>query len=256
MYPGLNKFGWRRVSEVGDPERGSFAGEGPEDLVSDMRGMHALAGIASAGLGAASLVMGAPASAMDTVNGTGGEDHLRGTPSSDTIRGFGSRDWVYALAGADRIGGGAGSDGIFGGRGADIIRGGKTADGLIGGQGGDTLYGGAGGDGLSGGAGSDVIFGGRMADSLILDGRAADTIYGGLGNDNVILERDEAPDTVICGPGEDEVWGATSENTVASDCEEVHVKQPTCACEPHRIAMPPAAAEPARDRVTDTSRGH
>jgi Ca2+-binding RTX toxin-like protein len=224
--------------------------------VGDMRGMHVLAGIASVGLVAAVLGMGAPASARDRVNGTGGDDNSRGTAVSDTIRGVGGRDYVYALAGADRIGGGAGADGIFAGRGDDIIRGGLTADGLIGGQGGDTLYGGAGGDGLSGGAGSDVIFGGRMADSLILDGRGADTIYGGLGNDNVILEKDGAPDTVTCGPGEDEVWGATSENTVASDCEEVHVKQPHCACEPHRIAIPPAAAERARDRVTDTSRAH
>jgi len=74
-----------------------------------MRNVHALAGIATGGLVAASLVLGAPASARDVVNGTGGADHLRGTPFSDTIRGFGGGDRVHALAGADLIGDGSGA---------------------------------------------------------------------------------------------------------------------------------------------------
>jgi hypothetical protein len=61
---------------------------------------------------------------------------------------------------------------------------------------------------------------------LLIDGRGADTIYGGPRGDTVILEKDGTPDTVTCGPGKDEVWGATSDNTVAADCEKVHVKQP------------------------------
>jgi hypothetical protein len=54
-----------------------------------MRGGYVLVGFASAGLVAASLVLAASASAMDTVNGTGGDDNLRGTAFRDTIRGFG-----------------------------------------------------------------------------------------------------------------------------------------------------------------------
>ena len=73
-----------------------------------MSGLHVMAGIASAGLVAASLVMGAPASARDVINGTGGDDHLRGTPVSDTIRGFAGDDRVYGLPGPDLIGGGSG----------------------------------------------------------------------------------------------------------------------------------------------------
>jgi Ca2+-binding RTX toxin-like protein len=60
----------------------------------------------------ASLVLGAPASARDVINGTGGDDQLRGTPFSDTIRGFAGRDSVVALAGRDLIYGGSGFDGI------------------------------------------------------------------------------------------------------------------------------------------------
>ena len=34
------------------------------------------------------------------------------------------------------------------------------------------------------------------------------------------------PDTVTCGLGHDRVFGATSENIIAADCEEVSVKLP------------------------------
>jgi Ca2+-binding RTX toxin-like protein len=87
------------------------------------------------------------------------------------------------------------------------------------------MYSRAGGDGIEGGAGSDVLFGGIEPDFLF-DGPGADTIHGGLGNDEVQLTKDRTPDTVTCGTGHDVVWGATSENTVAADCEEVHVKAP------------------------------
>jgi Ca2+-binding RTX toxin-like protein len=82
-----------------------------------MRGVHVLAGIASAGLVAASLMMGAPASARNVVNGTGGDDDLRGTPFADTIRLFGGNDRVLAWAGPDLIGGGSGFDRVWAGRG-------------------------------------------------------------------------------------------------------------------------------------------
>jgi hypothetical protein len=95
---------------------------------------------------------------------------------------------------------------------------------LGGGQGANTIYGGAGGDSLTGGPGSDALFGGAMAD-FFDDGPGVDTIYGGLGNDSVYLGKDRTPDTVHCGPGHDVVWAATRVNTVAADCEEVHVEQ-------------------------------
>jgi hypothetical protein len=72
------------------------------------------------------------------------------------------------------------------------------------------------------GRGDDTIYGGAGAD-LLVDGSGADTIYGGLGNDGFVLEEDGTPDTVTCGPGRDEVFGATSENSIAADSEQVHV---------------------------------
>jgi hypothetical protein len=72
-----------------------------------------------------------------------------------------------------------------------------------------------------------VIFGGAGADSPIFDGPGTDTIYCGQGNEFVNLNKDGTPDTVPCGPGHDVVGGATPINTVAADCEEVHVGYPT-----------------------------
>jgi hypothetical protein len=81
-------------------------------------------------------------------------------------------------------------------------------------------------DEIFGGAGSDVTFGGPGADFL-RDVPGADTIHRGPGNDYVVLVKDGTPDTVHCGPGRhDGVVGATPINTVAADCEEVHVGQP------------------------------
>jgi Ca2+-binding RTX toxin-like protein len=166
-----------------------------------MRSTHILAGIASAGLVAASLVLAAPANARP-VNGTGGDDHLRGTGFSDTIRGFGGTDTVYALRSSDLIGGGSGRDNVFAGRGGDTVHGGPQGDSLVAGPAADTIFGGAGRD--------DFI-----------DGPGPDTIYGGLGNDTILLRHDGNPDTVHCGPGQDVVFGATSGNTIAADCEEL-----------------------------------
>jgi Ca2+-binding RTX toxin-like protein len=214
-------------------------GEGMEqDWVGNMRGVQVLvAGAASVGLVAASLVLGAPANAAP-VNGTGGDDHLRGTAFRDTIRGFGGDDTVHALAGADHVFGGSGFDDAGAGRGDDKVRGGTQSDFLFSGQGDDTVYGGAGRDGIIGGAGSDVIFGGSRGDFLLRDGPGADTVYGGLGNDTVVLVKDGTPDTVICGSGHDQVFGATPINTVAADCEEVHVGPPGCRGLPQRVLAP------------------
>jgi Ca2+-binding RTX toxin-like protein len=52
--------------------------------------------------------------AMDTVNGTAGDDNLRGTPFSDPIRGIGGNDTVHALAGRITSWAGRGSTGSTG----------------------------------------------------------------------------------------------------------------------------------------------
>jgi Ca2+-binding RTX toxin-like protein len=202
--------------QVWDSKRVFYGAKARRDWVETMRTAHAMAGIASAGLVAASLVMGAPASAMNTVNGTSGNDHLRGTPHSDTIRGFKGRDRVYALAGADRVRGGAGTDKVHAGRGDDTIQGGGHND---------YLY---------GGPGADLIVGGEY----ILDGSGVDTIHAGLGGEYIYLTKDRTHDTVHCGSGHDFVWGATSENTIAADCENVYVGPAACRSLPQRVLPP------------------
>ena len=87
-----------------------------------------------------------------TVNGTAGDDRLRGTSGDDVICGLG---------GDDSIDGGAGDDAVFGDAGEDRVDGS---------DGDDTLYGGEDADRLDGGAGRDVLSGGPGADRLGADG--------------------------------------------------------------------------------------
>ena len=63
------------------------------------------------------------------------------------------------------------------------------------------------------------------------------TRFTRLGNDDVIPQKDGTPDTVTRGSGQDVVFGATSENIVTADCEEVHVEQP-CRGLPQRVLAP------------------
>jgi hypothetical protein len=59
------------------------------------------------------------------------------------------------------------------------------------------------------------------------DGQGTDTICSGLRNDTVFLDKDGTSDPVHYGPGHDVVYGATpGENTIAADCEGVHVMLP------------------------------
>jgi Ca2+-binding RTX toxin-like protein len=90
----------------------------------------------------------------------------------------------------------------------------------------DLIFGGSGVDKVFAGRGDDTIRGGPRRDRLF-DGQGDDTIYGGLRNDTVFLDKDGTSDTLYCGPGHDVVYGATpGENTIAADCEGVHVMLP------------------------------
>lgn len=84
--------------------------------------------------------------AIVTLEGTDGDDDLRGTPEADV---------VLALGGSDRIRGGGGNDRICGGDGNDRLTGQGGSDRLLGGSGVDRLSGGGGKDTCDGGAGKD-----------------------------------------------------------------------------------------------------
>ena len=113
----------------------------------------------------------------DVIEGTDGEDTLRGTSEDEVIRGFGSRDRLFGLAGNDVIEGGDGDDLLFGGGGADT---------LIGEMGKDRLFGGGGDDLLEGGEGSDRLFGGA-GDDVLVGGAGSDLMVGGAGSDVAVL---------------------------------------------------------------------
>lgn len=78
------------------------------------------------------------------IEGTDGDDVLRGDSANDIIKGVGGDDKLLGVAGNDTLNGGEGND---------ILRGGDGADELRGARGNDVLHGGAGNDRLIGGAG-------------------------------------------------------------------------------------------------------
>lgn len=90
------------------------------------------------------------------IQGTSGNDNLRGYASDDTIAADSGDDWIYGEAGNDSLNGNEGNDQLYGGAGDDLLSGGANDDRLIGESGDDVLEGGEGNDFLAGGAGSDL----------------------------------------------------------------------------------------------------
>ncbi|MDO9468308.1 MAG: tandem-95 repeat protein [Thiobacillus sp.] len=84
--------------------------------------------------------------AGQTLNGTNGNDLIRGYAGNDTINGGDGNDMIYGGAGNDTLNGGNGNDWLYGGVGTDTLNGGGGNDTLIGGAGNDTLTGGLGAD--------------------------------------------------------------------------------------------------------------
>lgn len=186
---------------------------------------------------AALLVLATPAVAAAGPVGTPGDDRLTGTAGRDVLEG---------RAGDDRVAGLAGNDVLYGDDGTDVVVGGLGNDELSGGRGGDRLSGGPGKDSLNGDAGRDVLRGGGGADyladyddgDLLLGGRGDDRaailsedpgtkaytrLHLGPGDDEVVVNDDQQPDLVDCGPGQDVAeWVTTLDPTdVYVGCEVV-----------------------------------
>lgn len=83
---------------------------------------------------------------MANINGTNGNNTLRGTRFEDDIEGRGGNDVIYGLGGNDDLEGDAGNDKLYGGAGNDDLDGGSGNDILDGGSGRNDLEGGLGND--------------------------------------------------------------------------------------------------------------
>ncbi len=108
------------------------------------------------------------------IQGTPGDDVLRGTSGSEAIIGYGGNDIIY---------GGGGCDSIIAGNGRDKLYGEGGDDSLNAGEGNDILVGGSGNDSHNGGGGSDRIY--------ARDGRK-DGVNGGLGRDYCQSDKGES----------------------------------------------------------------
>lgn len=94
---------------------------------------------------------------------------------------------VEGSTGDDVVKGTAGSAAYVMDAGNDTVHGGDSADNIEGGAGNDTLNGGKGDDDLiDGGAGNDNINGGEGADTIV-GGTGVDSLTGGLGDDNFLF---------------------------------------------------------------------
>ncbi|PSL21628.1 calcium-binding protein [Shimia abyssi] len=136
-----------------------------------------------------------------TLVGDNSDETLTGSDLTDNVDGAGGDDRIELLGGEDLGLGGAGDDTILGRGGTDVIDGGTGNDVLNGGNGNDFLYGEEGDDNLLGGRGDD----------LISTGSGTDLARGGVGDDYIFAidpdGADDAPDTVLGGAGNDQIWG-------------------------------------------------
>src|SRR3712207_2625831 len=121
-------------------------------------------------------IVAAPVAAQDegsTIKGTKGADVLKGTAEDETLKGKRGNDKIRARGGDDFL---------LGAGGKDNLKASKGDDEALGGKGRDTLNGGAGFDLLYGEAGPDVI---RARDD------EPDEIDCGDGNDKAIVDAEE-----------------------------------------------------------------
>ncbi|MDJ0900273.1 MAG: pre-peptidase C-terminal domain-containing protein [Xenococcus sp. MO_188.B8] len=151
--------------------------------------------------------------AVESLDGTEGDDILIGTPENEIINGLGGNDVLQGEAGDDSLEGGTGDDTIGGADGNDLLLGGDSNDILYGGDHHDTIEGNSGDDILSGGRGRDSLLGGDGNDTLegnpdndnLVGNRGNDLLSGGHGNDN--LNGHDGHDRLYGGFGNDTLRG-------------------------------------------------
>ncbi|TVU55592.1 MAG: hypothetical protein EA414_00885 [Arthrospira sp. PLM2.Bin9] len=107
---------------------------------------------------------------LEKINGTAGNNILRGNLSDNLIRGLAGNDRIFGVGGNNVLNGGDGNDIIHGGSGDDIIYGGNGDDMIFGSRGNNSLYGGQGDDVIYAGQGDDLIDGGPGNNRLFSNG--------------------------------------------------------------------------------------
>jgi hypothetical protein len=209
---------------------GRFTPSAVNEAVNGSKGV-AMKRKAFAVLAVAGLVLASSALAA-VIEGTPGDDRLRGTMEADVIRAFGGNDFVNARAGNDLVRAGTGDDAVQGDNGSDMAFGGGGNDRINVGNADDVAWGGSGDDGLGGGNGPDALHGGtgndRVAggngDDRLWGGPGADRLFGGNGDDTLhALAADEDHDLLDCGPGHDTARVRASEraSTRIIGCETI-----------------------------------
>lgn len=135
---------------------------------------------------------------MAIINGTGGNDTLRGSAFVDANGNvsFDVADTINGLNGDDIINADGGNDVVNGGNGNDSLNGGAGDDEVFGGNGNDSLFGDFGSDRLIGGIGDDFVWMLSYADGNNADGNGnrprlvdggGDIGDGGAGNDSLVI---------------------------------------------------------------------
>lgn len=98
----------------------------------------------------------AAVAAAAVINGTPGNDVLRGTDQADEIHAFAGNDSIYAREGGGDVRAGSGDDGNRAGDGNDVVYGRRGNDLAAGGDGNGRLYGGSDSDNVLAATGTTV----------------------------------------------------------------------------------------------------
>lgn len=162
----------------------------------------------------------------DVINGKPGDDCLTGDNDEDIVNGEDGDDFGRGGADVDLMDGGPGDDDFGSGSGEDVVALGTGDDrGVLGGgndkgtgdTGNDLIRGRSGDDKINGDEGKDNVKGGRD-DDRIKGGDGNDDMRGGFGSDLVI--GGPGADIIDCGKGND-VAKVDADDKVSRDCEVV-----------------------------------
>ncbi|WP_421656156.1 choice-of-anchor I family protein [Leptothermofonsia sp. ETS-13] len=145
------------------------------------------------------------------INGTNGNDLLRGRKGDEIFYGLGGKDIIIAGRGNNNLYGGDGNDDLVARADDDILNGGDGNDDIKAGNGNNLIYGGKGRDRIWAGSGNDVIYGGDD-DDLIFAGGGNNTVFGGDGDDTIHVGR--GINSISGGAGNDSIWLSGGQDTI------------------------------------------